>query len=750
TPFSLLKGTQGIIMFTNAAHVVVFVFLCAFSTTFAETVEWRNDDAQDVTRAVLATPQGIYAVGQADCGNGGNRCKGALTRFSPDGAIEWQVVDEPGRSTVFEAIAADDDAIYVHGQVNVEPGDGNAQRPWDSSFVRKYTHDGTELWEYVDFFDGPDGFRAANMYPTAIGVDGVGVYTLSARYRFAGVEALVRRFDFDGNLVWLRVATEPSPFRNPENPAALAIGEGSVFAAAVGPPMDVTGVIYRYSIDGDLLDRIGVPRVTDNGLAYRGGRLFFCSRPHEGNIQVLALIAVDTAGTVRWSQDFAREMRSSNCVVTASEDGIAVALNLTPRNGIDWRAGPTVRFYDRDGNVTDRLEFPSLVAEPNSVSVLDGQVYVAGSDNAGTGFTARLSGEELLPPTIALQNPAGDARLALLDHHYGAGPVAASSQAADGSGPASFAFSDDLRPVAWFAIEDLNSDGRDDLVVVSREPASVEVADGANGAPLLTIPLNANFRPVAAAASARAGSPVIAVLMRHPVKGDVRVDEFDALTGMRLASVPYNPNYRPVALVPQGEQFGERYYAVLGADDDPGAPHKIEIRHTALAYIKNIWLDNRFAVLDAVGFDDGTGASRIAVLRRNADEGWVDIAIVDPAAGEVVRTLAFDGNIVLGDFVPTADIDMNLAPQFSIAGTGAADGKHRVQTRDLASGGVLHNAWVSRETPIQDLVYLPAGAGVPTPSLGLVVRDNASDSRFRVYFVDLLTGTKSGPLEYAF
>ena len=70
---------------------------------------------------------------------------------------------------------------------------------------------------------------------------------------------------------------------------------------------------------------------------------------------------------------------------------------------------------------------------PNSLSVLDGQTYVAGDDWT-SGFTARLSDDELLPPTIAVQNPAGpDARLALLDHHYGAGPVTALSLAADGS-----------------------------------------------------------------------------------------------------------------------------------------------------------------------------------------------------------------------------------------------------------------------------------------------------------------------------
>ena len=221
-------------------------------------------------------------------------------------------------------------------------------------------------------------------------------------------------------------------------------------------------------------------------------------------------------------------------------------------------------------------------------------------------------------------------------------------------------------------------------------------------------------------ASAQA-DPVVAVLMQHREEGHVRVDQLEPVTGARIATIRYNSNYRPIALGAQGEVSGERRYAVLSVNDDPAAApklaQKIEIRSTDMAYVQDIWLGRHPEVLDAVGFADSTGASRIAVLRRNADEGWLDIAIVDPASGETVQTLAFDGNIVPDDFVHSDDIDANLSPKFSIAGTGAADGKHRVQTRDLASGGVLHNAWVSKETPIQDLVYLPAGAGVPRPRL---------------------------------
>ncbi len=109
-------------------------------------------------------------------------------------------------------------------------------------------------------------------------------------------------------------------------------------------------------------------------------------------------------------------------------------------------------------------------------------------------------------------------------------------------------------------------------------------------------------------------------------------------------------------------------------------------------------------------YTDAAGAERIAVLRRNAELGWQDIAIVDPDAAAKVLTLPFHPQYVGTDFVQSADIDANLAPQFSVAGRRESDGKVQVETRDMASGGVLHKAFLPPDKPIQDLVYLGPGS----------------------------------------
>ena len=396
----------------------------------------------------------------------------------------------------------------MHGEVLTEVDQGSFTQFWTSSFVRKYTHDGTELWDYVDIEDGPPGYKVTNIFPKSVVVDGSGVYTLSMR-QFN--ESFLRRFDFDGNLVWLQALD----IIGKDQPQALAIGDGMLFAAARF--LNQGRGIHVYSTDGDFQGRIPSGYVTDNGLAYQDGNLYFCTISDREFVLNKAAVA----GAYLWSHNFGKtELRSNRCGVTADEDGIFIALNQSPRNGRSWRPGTTVRAYDGDGLELDAWDFPSLVAEPNSVSVLDGEVYVAGLDvEAISGFVARLSGDPTVPPTVALLNPAGPgAALAMLEHHYGIGPVTVQRKNAAGTNIVDLAFSDDLQPVDYFALADLNGNGRDDLAVLSRKPARLEVVDGDTGEPLLGIDLDVNFEPVAAAVNERAAGPVVAVLVEHPVR----------------------------------------------------------------------------------------------------------------------------------------------------------------------------------------------------------------------------------------
>ena len=103
-----------------------------------------------------------------------------------------------------------------------------------------------------------------------------------------------------------------------------------------------------------------------------------------------------------------------------------------------------------------------------------------------------------------------------------------------------------------------------------------------------------------------------------------------------------------------------------------------------------------------------------------------------------IRSIAPD------DFEHSPDVDANLSPQFTLAGRNDI-GKVKAETRDLATGALLHNVFLIPGEPIEDLVYLGPGPGVSTPSLALLVRDDDVlfiASRYRVVLVDLLTGSK--------
>jgi hypothetical protein len=118
----------------------------------------------------------------------------------------------------------------------------------------------------------------------------------------------------------------------------------------------------------------------------------------------------------------------------------------------------------------------------------------------------------------------------------------------------------------------------------------------------------------------------------------------------------------------------------------------------------------------------------------------------------VLSKLPFNAAFAPDDFEHSADVDANLAPQFTVAGRNGI-GKVKAETRDLATGALLHNVFLVPSEPIEDLVFLEPGPGVSTPSLALLVRDDyfaIPESRYRIVLVDLLTGSKVDDWYFAF
>jgi hypothetical protein len=331
------------------------------------------------------------------------------------------------------------------------------------------------------------------------------------------------------------------------------------------------------------------------------------------------------------------------------------------------------------------------------------------------------------------------ARLGVPDPPFGAGPGAARVQVPGSVTGHTVDFSDGLRPVDFFAAEDIDGNGRDELVVLSKVPPVVEIVDNESGDQLLHLELDADFEPVAAVVAYDGTTPVLAVLNRHLSKTYIRVDTFDAGTGTSLGTIAFNPAFTPLDLYALPSASGLRY-AVLAVDATGVSADKLEIRDADGSLDRNLWLGTEWTPMRGLQYEEG-GAPRIALLRRHAEEGWLRVDVVDPDGG-VLSMLPFNPQFSADDFEHSPDVDANLAPQFTVAGRNDI-GKVKAETRDLTSGALLHNVFLAAVEPIEDLIYLAPGPGVSTPSVALLVRDDIeTPSRYRVVLVDLLTGSK--------
>jgi hypothetical protein len=744
----------------------------------AQTVEWWDNTSEGYGRSlprvqqVKASPYGIFAVGQTDCAPPG--CRGLLTKYDADGQVVWRIFPEIGElETVISGVDVNAAGIFVHGTTRIlDPRPDPPRESWDTAFVQMYSHDGVEIWRYVDWFDGPRGYRIKQSSGCAIAIDETGIYTTSSQFPLAkadrrGCGHITRKFSFDGDLLWLR-----------SGGGALAVGDGKVFAG-----------FGTFSADGDFIgSRTGYGHATygrqiaPKGLAYFDGALYFCSLdPYggdRGGPPILEVFRTDLDGNVEWHITYPKSEQRMVCAVDATSDGVYVSAQLsfrslgtfTPNGNQRYRPGLTVRRWDASGVAMATWDFPALSGPPRpfthleyedlpySISVLEGAVYLAGHDaGAGTGFVARVSGETLLSPSVVGLDDG--TRLAVLEHQYGAGAVSAIIQAADGAGGSGRVdFSDGLRPVDFFAVHDLGGDGGEELGVLSRRPALLEVVDSRGGTSQAVLPIDADFEPVAAASVADGPATILSVLMKHRTKGYTRVQEFDALSGESLRTIPFNPNFLPLDVMALGSSASRRY-AVLMVNPAPGGPHKIEIRDTVGNPAVNAWLGNGLTPMQALAYAEHTGAERIAILRRNADLDWQDVVTVDPDDGDVLHSIAFTGRTLPAAFAWTGDVQGDLSPQFTVAGRDAS-GSSKAETRELVSGALLHNVFLGAETPIQDLVYLGPDSGLPTPSLGLLVPINSGryqphdepysllvpHHRFGLVLIDLLTGDTTGEL----
>ena len=304
------------------------------------------------------------------------------------------------------------------------------------------------------------------------------------------------------------------------------------------------------------------------------------------------------------------------------------------------RAGRALVKVGFDGSIADVTEFPATMELPQFLSVY-GEAYAIGRDNLFDAFTARFSAKKLLPPSLLPLAGATNAqppRLAVLQHDFGAGPVrAALRDAAPGSFEYIVPYSDGLTPVSFDKAADLNGNGYEELVVVSRLPAVAEVRDSLDGRLLSTIKLGAHLEPLVATVEQRDGTPPrLAVVARNRETTACCCDP-QSRTGTLLASNFDHPGFDPmdVAALPDPAGGDARRYALLARNRTAGAPNKIEVRRGDGNLLGNYWLGSEQDPLQLAVTE--RGADGLAVLRYAATASDLDVLRIDLATRDRQR-----------------------------------------------------------------------------------------------------------------
>ena len=207
--------------------------------------------------------------------------------------------------------------------------------------------------------------------------------------------------------------------------------------------------------------------------------------------------------------------------LAASDDGLVGAVETRKRNpdGSLGEIGTAFVRVDFDGNIVAVEELPGHQFYAATISTFDSELYTGGSDAQELAYVARYSSEALpRSPLLTLGNvgPSMPPRLAVLTHDYGAGPVRAAVREAFPGSPKQFVdFSADLKPVGYEKVPDLNNNGYEELAVLSRFPAVVEVRDSLDGSLLSYIKLGERFEPITATVDTSGVAPYIAVVERN-------------------------------------------------------------------------------------------------------------------------------------------------------------------------------------------------------------------------------------------
>lgn len=163
----------------------------------------------DEVIGIFVHATGVYASGIVDGTLPGQTRAGGVDVFVRkcdfNGNELWtRQFGTTGRDVAFR-ISGDDSGVYiVGGSAGALPGQTHAGGSAPDAFVRKYDHDGSELWTRQFGTPAIDLAIGVSANATGLYVVGRADQALVGQSHAGGADAFVRRYDADGNELWTR------------------------------------------------------------------------------------------------------------------------------------------------------------------------------------------------------------------------------------------------------------------------------------------------------------------------------------------------------------------------------------------------------------------------------------------------------------------------------------------------------------------------------------------------------------------
>ncbi|MFC1509700.1 SBBP repeat-containing protein [Candidatus Omnitrophota bacterium] len=318
----------------------------------------------DIVRAVTIDPSGIYVTGLTNGAFPGQTFFGEydvfIRKYDHDGIELWTRQFGTAETDGVNAVAVGTSGLYVvgatFGSLTGQPNGGLID-----VYIRKYSHDGTEIWTRQFGASGRN-------YGQGVAVDQTGVYVTGSIWCSPGqtgdaniriFDAFIRKYDHDGNEFWTR------QFGTPE-------GVGEIKVA-----VNLTGVYVAGYTYGAL------PGQTSYGLYDAFIRKY------------------DTDGVEFWTRQFGTPENESGVKVAADLTGVYVhgsTFGTLPGQTSNGGRDGFVKKYNSDGADIWTRQFGSSDYDSFSyVAAVPSCLYVAGS-TSGTlpGQTSYGSGDAFI------------------------------------------------------------------------------------------------------------------------------------------------------------------------------------------------------------------------------------------------------------------------------------------------------------------------------------------------------------------